>query len=29
VMVWGTLLIVIIIKPSGIFGASRIGKGKL
>ena len=29
VVVWGTLLIVIIIKPSGLFGASRIGKGKL
>ena len=29
VVVWGTLLIVIIIKPGGLFGASKIGKGKL
>ncbi|MDP7625012.1 MAG: branched-chain amino acid ABC transporter permease [Rhodospirillales bacterium] len=29
VAVWGTLLIVLILKPSGLFGASRIGKGKL
>jgi|TARA_B100002003_G_scaffold220096_1_gene222239 branched-chain amino acid transport system permease protein len=29
VVVWGALLIVIIIKPSGLFGASKIGKGKL
>jgi branched-chain amino acid transport system permease protein len=29
VVVWGALLAVIILRPQGIFGGSRIGKGKL
>jgi branched-chain amino acid transport system permease protein len=29
VVVWGALLAVIILRPQGLFGASKIGKGKL
>jgi branched-chain amino acid transport system permease protein len=29
VVVWGVLLAVLILRPQGLFGASRIGKGKL
>jgi branched-chain amino acid transport system permease protein len=29
VAVWGVLLAVLILRPQGLFGASRIGKGKL
>jgi branched-subunit amino acid ABC-type transport system permease component len=26
--VWGLLLVILVIRPAGLFGASRIGKGK-
>ena len=26
--VWGLLLLILVFRPSGLFGASRIGKGK-
>jgi branched-chain amino acid transport system permease protein len=26
--VWGLLLVILVFRPSGLFGASRIGKGK-
>ena len=29
IAVWGVLLIFIIIKPRGLFGGSKVGKGKL
>ena len=29
VVVWGTLLLVIVLRPQGLFGAATIGKGKL
>jgi branched-chain amino acid transport system permease protein len=29
VAVWGVLLAVLILRPQGLFGGSRIGKGKL
>lgn len=29
IVVWGVLLLVIVVRPQGLFGASRIGKGKL
>jgi branched-chain amino acid transport system permease protein len=28
-VVWGVLLVVLIVRPQGLFGGSRIGKGKL
>jgi branched-chain amino acid transport system permease protein len=28
-VVWGMLLLVIILRPQGLFGASSIGKGKM
>jgi branched-chain amino acid transport system permease protein len=27
--VWGVLLVVLVVRPQGLFGGSRIGKGKL
>jgi len=28
VPIWGLLLLVLVIKPTGLFGQSAIGKGK-